>query len=200
MDPQRVRKRSLRLRQREVKMFSRKLFSYLDFAFARRVSEIIRQRPRFLTQSLCCKRCAKENVHTRNKFLQVKFTLPSGYFMNSETGMESCKFPGKIHVVGNEGDEERLVREGIVLKDFDSQDALGMDVEFTPLPGKPPEICLIQLASQENAILWTCQNGSFRDKLPPYLESVLVGDVLKVTRDCRIFWVLRNTGKPEMVY
>ena len=94
--------------------------------------------------------------------------------------MEPCTFLGKIHVVKSEGDEQRLVQEGVVCKDFERQDALGMDLEYvndSPLQ----RICLIQLASKENAVLWTCNEGNFRDKLPPYLLSVIRGSVLKVS-------------------
>lgn len=111
-----------------------------------------------------------------------KFTLPSDYFdPNVGTGLfsKSCKFPGKIHVVKDEADEQRLVQDGVVCRDFQSQEALGMDMEFvhdSPLP----RVCLIQLASRENAVLWTCNQGNFREKLPPYLLSLFLGDVLKV--------------------
>ena len=94
--------------------------------------------------------------------------------------MEPCKFLGKIHVVKNEGDEQRLVQEGVVCQDFERQDALGMDLEYineSPLQ----RIGLIQLASKENAVLWTCSEGHFRDKLPPYLLSIITSDVLKVS-------------------
>lgn len=112
-------------------------------------------------------------------FLHRAFTLPTDYFVRKASGMESCTFLGKIHVVKSEGDEQRLVQEGVVCKDFERQDALGMDLEYvneSPLQ----RICLIQLASKENAVLWTCNEGNFRDKLPPYLLSVIRGSVLKV--------------------
>lgn len=115
-------------------------------------------------------------------FLHRTFALPADYFVRKASGMQPCKFLGKIHVVKNEGDEQRLVQEGVVCKDFERQDALGMDLEYfneSPLQ----RICLIQLASKENAVLWTCNEGHFRDKLPPYLLSIITGNVLKVGHD-----------------
>lgn len=96
--------------------------------------------------------------------------------------MEPCKFLGKIHVVKNEGDEQRLVQEGVVCKDFERQNALGMDLEYFN-ESRLQRICLIQLASKENAVLWTCNEGNFRDKLPPYLVSIITSNVLKVGHD-----------------
>ncbi|KAJ7383608.1 hypothetical protein OS493_026793 [Desmophyllum pertusum] len=97
--------------------------------------------------------------------------------------MECCKFPGKIHLVKDEVDEQQLVQEGIVCQDFERQKALGMDIEHL----KSQRICLIQLASKENAVLWACHQGTFRDKLPPYLLSILYGDVLKVGHSLGVF-------------
>ena len=113
-------------------------------------------------------------------FVHVKFALPTDYFVRKESGMEPCKFAGKIHVVKNEGEEQRLVQEGVVCKDFERQDALGMDLEYfneSPLQ----RICLIQLASKENAVLWMCNEGTFRHKLPSYLLSIITSNVLKVS-------------------
>lgn len=129
-------------------------------------------------------------------FLHTTFALPTDYFTREASGMEPCKFLGKIHVVKNEGDEERLVQEGVVCKDFESQNALGMDLEYfneSPLQ----RICLIQLASKENAVLWTCNEGNFRDKLPPYLLSIIASNVLKVGHDLAQDVVLlqRNYGE-----
>ena len=113
-------------------------------------------------------------------FFHRTFALPSDYFLTEASGMQPCTFPGKIHVVKNEGDEQRLVQEGVVCKDFERQGALGMDLEyFNDSPFQ--RICLIQLASKENAVLWTCNEGNFRDKLPPYLLSIIRGSVLKVS-------------------
>ena len=94
--------------------------------------------------------------------------------------MEPCKFVGKIHIVKNEGEEQRLVQEGVVCKDFERQDALGMDLEYfneSPLQ----RICLIQLASKENAVLWMCNESAFRHELPSYLLSIITSNVLKVS-------------------
>ena len=115
-------------------------------------------------------------------FLHTRFTLPDDYLHErklQETGLKSCKFPGKIHLVKDEVDEQQLVQEGIVCQDFERQKALGMDLEYD----KYNRICLIQLASKENAVLWTCHQGTdFSDKLPSYLLSIIHGDVLKVSK------------------
>ena len=113
-------------------------------------------------------------------FLHTTFALPTDYFVRKTSGMEPCKFLGKIHVVKNEGDEQRLVQEGVVCKDFERQNALGMDLEYVN-ESRLQRICLIQLASKENAVLWTCNKGNFRDKLPPYLLSIITSNVLKVS-------------------
>jgi len=114
-------------------------------------------------------------------FLHTTFALPTDYFVRKASGMEPCKFLGKIHVVKNEGDEQRLVQEGVVCQDFERQDALGMDLEYGYRNESPLQrVCLIQLASKENAVLWTCNEGHFRDKLPPYLSSIITSNVLKV--------------------
>ena len=112
------------------------------------------------------------------------FTLPTDYFARKSSGMEPCKFLGKIHVVKNEGDEQRLVQEGVVCKDFERQNALSVDLEyFCDFWGsrEGPRISSIQLASKENAVLWMCNEGNFRDKLPPYLISIITSNVLKVS-------------------
>ena len=113
-------------------------------------------------------------------FLHKTFALPTDYFVRTASGMEPCKFLGKIHVVKNERDEQRLVQEGVVCKDFERQNALGMDLEYFNA-SRLQRICLIQLASKENAVLWMCNEGNFRDKLPPYLLSVITSNVLKVS-------------------
>ncbi|PFX16300.1 Exonuclease 3'-5' domain-containing protein 2 [Stylophora pistillata] len=115
-----------------------------------------------------------------------KFILPSDYFSrNEENGKipQSCKFRGTLHLVRNESDERRLVENGVVCQDFRSQDALGLDTEFVVRRNALPTITLIQLASNKNAVLWICSRGSFREKLPPYLLSLFLGNVLKVGND-----------------
>ena len=116
-------------------------------------------------------------------FLLGKFYLPVDYFARRSTGMEPCKFAGTIHVVKDEEDEQRLVQDGVVSKDFERQRALGMDVEYYLNDSPPPSLrlCVIQVASKENAVLWTCSQGNFRNRLPPYLLSIINGDVLKVS-------------------
>ncbi|XP_027047234.1 uncharacterized protein LOC113674938 isoform X2 [Pocillopora damicornis] len=108
------------------------------------------------------------------------FVLPSDYFTRNGQILQPCKFPGKVHIVQNEVDERRLVENGEVCQDFQNQDALGLDTESVQRLNALPRITLIQLASKKNAVLWICNQGSFREKLPPYLLSLFRGDALKV--------------------
>ena len=108
------------------------------------------------------------------------FVLPSDYFTRNGQILQPCKFPGKVHIVQNEVDERRLVENGEVCQDFQNQDALGLDTESVQRLNALPRITLIQLASKKNAVLWICNQGNFREKLPPYLLSLFHGDALKV--------------------
>lgn len=137
-------------------------------------------------KSLKCLSTSRANCDGNSKkipslnFLRRTFSLPSDYFVRKSTGMEPCKFAGKFHVVKDEKDEQKLVQDGVVCRDFERQEALGMDLEYFNSPLQ--RICLIQLASKENAVLWTCNQGHFRDNLPPYLLSIIKGEVLKVSQ------------------
>lgn len=153
-----------------------------DFKAARNLAVVIAVKRKSLKclSTTRSNRDEKFNKTVALNFCHRTFALPSDYFVRKASGMEPCKFLGKIHVVKNEGDEQRLVQEGVVCKDFERQEALGMDIEYVN-DSRLQRICLIQLASKENAVLWTCNEGNFRDKLPPYLLSIIRGNVLKVS-------------------
>lgn len=166
----------------ELSKMYKQFFRLRDFKFAQNFAVVIEVKKKSFKclSTSRVNRDGKSNKTTALNFLHRTFALPSDYFVRKSTGMEPCKFVGNIHVVKDEKDERRLVQDGVVCRDFEKQEALGMDIEYSndsPLQ----RICLIQLASKENAVLWTCNQGNFRDKLPPYLLSIIKGQVLKVS-------------------
>ena len=62
-----------------------------------------------------------------------------------------------------------------VFEDFLKAKVLGFDTEHCPIQHL---VCVIQLATNDKAVLWHCLN--FKKKMPRFLKELLVGSVKKV--------------------
>jgi hypothetical protein len=101
-----------------------------------------------------------------------RFHLPPDW-RQSRVMSPGIKFPGEIYVIKNYTDE---LEHKDILEHFLQEDVLGFDAEHCPIQHL---VCVIQLATQDKAVLWQCMN--FKTKIPRYLKEILTGSVAKVS-------------------
>ncbi|XP_031569794.1 uncharacterized protein LOC116304230 [Actinia tenebrosa] len=104
-----------------------------------------------------------------------RFQLPVDWKQSKETS-PGIKFQGDIYVIKNYKDE---IEHKEILEQFLDEDVLGFDTEHCPVEH---QVCVVQLASQDKAVLWQCMN--FKRKISPYLKEILTGKVAKVGHAC----------------
>lgn len=100
-----------------------------------------------------------------------RFQLPADWKQNRDKS-PGIKFPGDIYVIKSSKDE---IEHKEILEQFLDEDVLGFDTEHCPVEH---QVCVVQLATQETAVLWQCMN--FKRKIPSYLKEILTGRVAKV--------------------
>lgn len=101
-----------------------------------------------------------------------RFQLPADWKQNKENS-PGIKFPYDIYVIKSHKDE---IEHKEILEQFLDEDILGFDTEHCPVEH---QVCVVQLATQDTAVLWQCTN--FKRKMPSYLKEILTGRVAKVS-------------------